>query len=540
MKKIILIILLILAPLFGSYIDTNKNAITVADVKTLVEAQSITKKLSKYETYVSKIQSKKRTHFIIYAVNILNEDRHQNLTDIKKIFKDAYEVSTKVLNFISLKNTKNDLFDQNNIKSQLEANNNTKTIKETWINPNKQAILLSYEKNIEKAKDLATNYKNNDLYIYNTIKNGDSCHAVYIVNIEDSDIKFLLNVISSNNHIASKVSNMRVKYFAKNISPESLFIQSNSKLNTKIVVNTPMDTIKGNIKKQKLEILTQNESWINPKKKAILLNYVKNPDEAKKLASKYSTNDIYIYNTIKKNDFCCAVYIVNIRNDKLYPLLKKVIKAMPMAEIISTSRIKYFARDISPTNLFIEASSNINNPKVNVVHDINIPETKVSDKLSIDSTKDNIFLSKPIKLQNKIVETAHVKETIVLKKKIDKDVSIDKNIVINKNNIYQTIPVFISNTLIGIKNKIYSTINNFQKLFTSVYDSFSVRIKNPIKETVISNKFSTNTEQIYTYKQMLEFSNDANLLYILDSKTTTINTVQHKITTSDTYALNYI
>jgi hypothetical protein len=137
----------------------------------------------------------------------------------------------------------------------------------------------------------------------------------------------------------------------------------------KVILETPaVDTKNHNLPakndtvsiKKETELITSykqngDESWVNPRKKAILIDYVANPNEAKKLAKSYENHDIYVYNTIKDKQFCCAVYVVNVDGKKLNPVLDEIKKVSSKAKKISNARTRYFSLDISPDNMFIPA-----------------------------------------------------------------------------------------------------------------------------------------------------------------------------------------
>ncbi|RLA81493.1 MAG: hypothetical protein DRG78_09120 [Epsilonproteobacteria bacterium] len=229
-----------------------------------------------------------------------------------------------------------------------------------WIDPSKKAILLDYAQDISEAKSIAKEYKNHDIYIYNTVQNSNACCAIHIVNIKEDQVNTLLKEVKTQNSSAKQLSKTRVKYFARDISPKNLFIEANSKkiIETK-QISMPQERIKEVPVKQVIkDSLSQDTetTQIDISKKAILLEFVKNPKEAEILAQKYKNQDIYIHSTVKDQESCCAVYIVNIKQENLNKILKVVSKNSNKAKTISKSKIKYFASDISPLNKFISSS----------------------------------------------------------------------------------------------------------------------------------------------------------------------------------------
>ncbi len=190
----------------------------------------------------------------------------------------------------------------------------------TSIDINKKAIYLGVVKNATKAKLLSRQYKDNFIYFFKIVQNNEPCFEAYLVNIKKTNFKTLLKRAKQDNSESKELSGVKLKYFAK--------------LNSK------------NSKKSKNKLINKN-------KKAIFLSCKATLDEAKILANKYRKFDIYIYSTIKNDEDCYAVYIVNIENKKFKSLLSSAVKIFQKAKEISKAKIKYFSKDRSPKNKLI-------------------------------------------------------------------------------------------------------------------------------------------------------------------------------------------
>lgn len=80
-------------------IDPTKKAITIAFTKSFKSVKRITKRFKSYKIFVYKTKQK---HYIMYAVNIEKYKLKSTLKEIKKIYKDAYIASDKMVKRISI------------------------------------------------------------------------------------------------------------------------------------------------------------------------------------------------------------------------------------------------------------------------------------------------------------------------------------------------------------------------------------------------------------------------------------------------------
>ncbi|MCK5110990.1 MAG: hypothetical protein KAQ94_05665 [Arcobacteraceae bacterium] len=338
---------------------------------------------------------------------------------------------------------------------------------ENWIDPNKKAILLDYAQDITEAKTIAKEYKDHDIYIYNTIQNSNACCAIHIVNIKKTNVKSLLKKVKQNNLSAKEISTTRIKYFARDMSPKNLFIESGTE-------DTIEEKIQDKIIDNKIEQIAQKqviqnnlsqdieESWIDPTKRIILVDYVKNPKEANLVAQKYKNQDVYIRSTVKNREACCVVYIVNIKKQNVKSILKLVSKNTKNAKKVSIAKVKYFAADISPINKFI-AASNVEN---------NINKT--------------ITVSKEIKVIPKIEPIA---ENIILTKTENKEI-VKKEVIKPKNKIESKAAVVSKEIKVTPKIEekpelVSQKIEPVQKLTVETTLTNPVKTKRILKEEVI-------------------------------------------------------
>ena len=396
MKKIILPILLSSACAFASTIDTDKRAVTVANVSTLSKANDVAKNLSKYDVYIYKTTQTAIPNFLVYAVNIPKVKVSSTLNNIKNSYKDAYASSKVRINTLasnnfeqnifisSLKNDKieveqnivEDVITSSNVSTEdksIEKANITATMtiekriekKEIYIDSNKQAILLGYVSNKKEANKLASKYSDSDTYVYHTVRSGVQSYAVCIVNIAKSDFDFIFNVISKTTPFAKEMSRTRLAYFSNNKTINSSLVVSEKEVVKPKEVVATIDIPKVNVKIENnidKPALVAN-SGINSNKKAILVGYSKTRVEAMTLASSYDHSDIYIYDIIKKGQFVSAVYIVNINKEDLEAVTYIAKRNKHLTKKISKIKLKYFSKDDSSANIFIASASDINTNK---------------------------------------------------------------------------------------------------------------------------------------------------------------------------------
>jgi len=275
MKKIILVTLLYVLPLFAGIIDTNKKAITIANVSTLSKAKSIANKLSQYDIYIYKTTSTKIPTFITYAVNIAKDDVSIAITDIKKQFKDAYASSNKRIKTLAKNNFDKNIFitaipepDQddivvNNSKDKIIAlqndvesfvndatdeiandenvlylldkkaimfntiNGKEKLITSNTIDTDKKAITVANVSTLKKAHLVAKKLSQYDIYIYKTKTNN---YVIYAVNIRKSHLSSSLKNIQKSFDDAYISSDSRIKTLASNNFNNNIFVKSNNTL----------------------------------------------------------------------------------------------------------------------------------------------------------------------------------------------------------------------------------------------------------------------------------------------------------------------
>ncbi len=382
---------------------------------------------------------------------------------------------------------------------------------DVWIDPKKKAILLDYAQDISEAKTIASKYKDHDIYIYNTIQNSNACCAIHIVNIKKSNMKSLLKKVQKDNSSAKELSRTRIRYFAKDMSPKNLFIESGEKVvNDKKTKNitTEIETQKVHAKQIIKNNLAQDsqEEWIDPTKKAILVKYVRNPKEADAVAQEYQNQDIYIHSTVKNTEACCAVYIVNIKKQNVQSILKAVSITTADAKKISNAKIKYFASDISPINKFIAASNVEDTPKeVISKKEVIVVEKVIEIQKEIIPKKEVIVIEKVIEVQKEVI-IAQKETPKTLSKHIDikkKAITIVTAVNINRAKrmaktlgkydiyIYQTkttkIPYFVLYAVNIEKDKRTNSLNEIRKRFKDAYSSSRNRIK-----SLASNNFNSD------------------------------------------------
>lgn len=343
---------------------------------------------------------------------------------------------------------------------------------DSWINPSKKVILLDYAQDIEEAKVIAKDYKNHDVYIYNTIQNSNACCAIHIVNIDKSKVKTLLKKVKQVNSSAKELSKTRVRYFAKDLSPKNLFIESNSTIQEEIVPQQSKTIQKKQII-QNISAQDTDNNWINPKKKAILVEYVQNPKEADEVAKKYINQDIYIHSTVKNQNACCAVYIVNIKNKDLPTILKKVSKTTKDAKKVSNAKIKYFASDLSPKNKFIGATAKTIAPKQEIVikEIIKKPQPIVVKKIT-KQQKDKAKVKEIIKIQKITIKKkiSIEKKEIIVKPK--KEIAVSQ---LAKNYIDKTKKIITIASFLNLKNA-KNGVKRFQEYDMYIYKTINTRI----------------------------------------------------------------
>jgi hypothetical protein len=206
---------------------------------------------------------------------------------------------------------------------QLVANN---------IDITKEAVYLGYVDRFVDTKKIVTQYNKNDIYIYKTQRNGGFGYDIYLVNIEQEDLKYFLRKARQSNSTSKHLSKIKLKYFARDNSNENIFIT-----NKKIINNTTIS--------------------INQNKKAIFLSSMQDMKDAKRLASRYKKYDIYIYNTLRNNIEFYDIYIVNIENTKVKSLLVKLNEDLESVKEVSKIKVKYFAQDRSSSNKLIASKS---------------------------------------------------------------------------------------------------------------------------------------------------------------------------------------
>jgi len=80
-------------------IDSTKRVIAIAYTKSFKSVKRITKKFKYNDIFVYKTQ---KNNYIIYAVNIEKNRLKSTLKDIRKIYKDAYVASNKMVKRISV------------------------------------------------------------------------------------------------------------------------------------------------------------------------------------------------------------------------------------------------------------------------------------------------------------------------------------------------------------------------------------------------------------------------------------------------------
>ncbi len=431
--------------------------------------------------------------------------------------------------------------------------------KETTINPKKSAILLGYTNTIYEAKDLAKQYNENDIFINMSMKYGSASYSVYIVNIAKSNTDFLLSVVSNKNTSAKIISNVRLKYFTRTLSSNNIFIAANyinnadtiSKTQTSLTaynnneVNNNMTIIDAIPKQKNDNIDAYNTVSINTNKYAIFLEYATTIAQAKALAKKHDNHDIYIYNTIKNNISCNAVYIINIDNNNINSTLREALSSSSTAKVVSKVKLKYFAKNISTDNIILKST--------NIFH--SIPDVQTATiKYEVPVVNEEIVSTE----KKKVLET--VKKESEIAKDID---TVNKSEFIGFSKEVKTIPI---STFTSIKNsalRIYASVSSSIKdniliSYNKIHDAFSRDVnikvatlkvikKQPIikqidivieKEVVLVSTINTNKKAITiaNVSSMSRAKNIANKLSKYDIyiyKTTSTKTPSYI-----TYAVN--
>jgi len=186
------------------------------------------------------------------------------------------------------------------------------------IDTSKKAITIANATILKKAKFIAHKLSSYDIYIYKTTTTKTPYFILYAVNLEKNNLKNNLKDIRTYYKGAYRSSHKRIKTLSSHNFDKNILI-SNKKIIYK--TNTPTnkklnDRVNKILNKVNSKPLVQN-TWIDPKKKAILVNnpiYIK---EAKYITNKYSYLDTFIY----KNLYNFTVSVVNIDKTNIKSIL---------------------------------------------------------------------------------------------------------------------------------------------------------------------------------------------------------------------------
>lgn len=199
-------LLLFLHTFLLSNIDIDKKAITIGLSSTLIQAQSIVNNLNKYDLYIYKTTSTKKSYYVIYAVNIQKENQKTVLKSIQKKFKDAYISSDSRVKKLSTINFNKNIFIQSAKINILDTN----------ININKRSLFMTYVKNKQELFEVLKKNKQYNLFVenvkYNNLENYDYCCAIYVVNINTEEFNSIFEIIKKSYSEAKEEETTFLKY----------------------------------------------------------------------------------------------------------------------------------------------------------------------------------------------------------------------------------------------------------------------------------------------------------------------------------------
>jgi hypothetical protein len=214
------------------------------------------------------------------------------------------------------------------------------------IDINTKTITISLTSNLNGVNRISKKLKNYDIYAYKTTSTKKKYFVVYVVNIKKSKLKNTLIKIKTIFKDAYISSDKRTQALSTSNFKKNIFIPSKNINKEKITKINKTPKLNSKIKKK----------TINYKKKTILLGYFRNIDDARNTILGYKDYDLYIYQDSKDKEFCCVIYMVNIKMKDYNKLFNKISKTSLNPQRILSVLIKYFKKDKTISTQFIPAN----------------------------------------------------------------------------------------------------------------------------------------------------------------------------------------
>lgn len=212
MIKLPFLLLLLHTFLFAN-INIENKAITISLSSTLSQSKEIANHLRKYDIYIYKTTSTKKSYYVIYAVNIKKENLDNAFKSIKKIHKDAYFTSDEQIKQLSLVNFSKSMFIKSIMKTYYNSNNK---IVDSNINLNKKSLFITNLKNKKELFLVIKKYHKYDLFVEkfknSDLDNYDICCSIYIVNINTDNFNNIFTNIKKFYTETKKIPSTLLKY----------------------------------------------------------------------------------------------------------------------------------------------------------------------------------------------------------------------------------------------------------------------------------------------------------------------------------------
>ncbi len=241
------------------------------------------------------------------------------------------------------------------------------------INIDKKAITVVLSSTLTQSKQIATYLNQYDLYIYKPSTTKTSYYVIYVVNIEKENQHSTLEYVKKLFGDAYISSDSRVKQLATYNFEKNIFIKAFTsyeekakqvaitikpeEISTVKIVESKPEVVFEQIKEIKIVKKEKNISeFIDNDKKSLFIGFTKNKKELLKFLKRYKFHDIFIENINEKgSDYhhCCAIYIVNIKDDNFDFLVKYMKKYYPLTKAQATQELintQYYSKYIARKN----------------------------------------------------------------------------------------------------------------------------------------------------------------------------------------------
>jgi len=519
--------------------EDNQEVIATKTIKTnkevkIAKAKVVKKKV--IELLINKttnidniiVEKDDNSDFALYLFNPTKEDNI--IVNNDKKADDRVKLASVKSNRIIVSDTKNEvsLSDIDKDINSISTKNN-----QIKLDPNKKAILLGYKNTKKEAVKLANKYSKFDIYVYNTLKAGHIVYAVYAVNIPVSDFKHVFYTIKVKNREAQKVSTVRLRYFAKNVSSNERFVISSNSIQTKPVTQVAKSDFKQQVDISDDSLISDDMDYmadivdISPKavvlpeidsavdnselstnynnidinKDAIFVGYAQNQAEIDSFKDKYANYDLFVYDTIKYGEYLHAIYLVNIPEELLKTSLVAIQEYNSLAKIVSKTRLKYFATLDSSDNTKLIASSSDHNPIVSINSKADEVESdSKSSSINKSVSEDIVSLDDSGKIMKNVLSNMNI-STKTTEKVVNNVKAIDSKakvitVLTTKSQkwakqaikrlpknydyyIYKTktekVPRYVVYAINIQKNNLKTTLASIQKVFSDAYVSCDKR-----------------------------------------------------------------